>query len=266
MAHAELAQAVELAEHLFGIVDQEILGDLELEPLRRQPGLLQHFGDGLGNVAVAELRGRQVDGDDQRLGPFDRVGAGAPQHPFAERDDQAGILGHGDEMSRRDLAVHRMLPADQRLGAALPLGGEVVLRLVDHLEFLASEREPQLMLDHAPALQRLVHALLEEAHALAAVALGAGESDAGVAEHGRRGVAVGGRERDADAGGDQHLLAGDLKRAAQGLDQPIHEGHDVAEIGDVDEGDGEFVAGRAARSGRSRASVDWMRPPMSRST
>ena len=63
-------------------------------------------------------------------------------------------------------------------------------------------------------------------------------------QHRRRGVAVGGRERDADAGGDQHLLARDLKRAAQGLDQPIHEGHDVAEIGDVDEGNGEFVAGQ----------------------
>ena len=147
-------------------------------------------------------------------------------------------------MSRRDLAVHRVVPADQRLGAALLLGGEVVLRLVDHLELLAPEREPQLMLDHAAALQRLVHALLEEAHALAAVALGAGQSDAGMTQHGRRGVAVGGRERDADAGGDQHLLARDLKRAAQGFDQPIHEGHDVAEIGDVDEGNGEFVAGQ----------------------
>ena len=221
---------------------RRLLGDLELEPLRRKSGLLQHFGDGLGNVAVAELRGRQVDGDDQRLGPFGRVGASAAQDPFAERNDEAGIFGDGNEMSRRDLAVHRMLPADQRLRAALLLGGEVVLRLVDHLEFLTTEREPQLMLDHAPALQRLVHALLEEAHALAAIALGAGESDAGVTEHGRRGVAVGGRQRDADAGGDQHLLAGDLKRAAQGLDQPIHEGHHVAEIGDVDEGNGEFVA------------------------
>ena len=94
-------------------------------------------------------------------------------------------------MARRDLAVHRVMPADQGLGAALPLGGEIVLRLIDDLELLAAERQPQLVLDHAPALQRLVHALLEEAHALAAVALGAGESDAGMAEHGGRGVAVG---------------------------------------------------------------------------
>ena len=55
-------------------------------------------------------------------------------------------------MARGDLAVHRVVPADQRLGAALPLGGEVVLRLVDNLELLAAEREPQLVLDHAAAL------------------------------------------------------------------------------------------------------------------
>ena len=164
---------------------RRLLGDLELEPLRRQAGLVQHFGDRLGDVAVAELRRRQIDRDDERLRPVGRVAAGSAQHPFAERNDEAGILGDGNEMGRRDLAVHRMLPADQGLGAALLLGGEVELRLVDHLEFLTTEREPQLMLDHAPALQRLVHALLEEAHALAAVALGARQRDASVTEHDR---------------------------------------------------------------------------------
>lgn len=98
-------------------------------------------------------------------------------------------------MPRSDLAVHRMLPADQGLGAALALGGEVVLRLVDDLEFLAAKGKPELVLDHAAALQRLVHALLEEAHALAAVTLGAGQRDAGVTKHEGGGVAVGGGER-----------------------------------------------------------------------
>ncbi len=40
----------------------------------------------------------------------------------------------------------------------------------------------------------------------------------------------------------QHLLVGDLERTPQRLDQAVHEGHDVAEIGDVDERDGELVA------------------------
>lgn len=42
-------------------------------------------------------------------------------------------------MPGSDLAVHRMLPADQSLGAALALGGEIVLRLVDDLELLAAK-------------------------------------------------------------------------------------------------------------------------------
>ena len=135
----------------------------------------------------------------------------------------------------------------QRTSASEPhcaLGGEIVLRLIDDLELLAAKRQAQLVLDHAPALQRLVHALLEEAHALAAVALGAGERDVGMAKHDGRGVAVAGRQRNADAGGDQQLLVGHLERAAQRLDQPVHEGHDVAEIGDVDQRDGELVAAK----------------------
>ena len=65
MCDAELAQAVELAEHLLGVVDEEIFGDFELEPLRRKSRLLQHVGDRLGDVAVAELRRRQIDRDEQ---------------------------------------------------------------------------------------------------------------------------------------------------------------------------------------------------------
>ena len=114
--------------------------------------------------------------------------------------------------------MHRVLPADQSLGTALLLGGEVVLRLINHLELLAPERQSQFVLDHAAALQCLVHALLEETHALAAVALGAGKRDAGMAKHGGRGVAVGGGESNTDAGGDQHFLARYLKRMPQRLD------------------------------------------------
>ena len=133
------------------------------------------------------------------------------------------------------------MPAYQGLRARLLLGDEIVLRLVDDLEFLAAQGQAQLVLDGAPALERLVHTLLEEAHALAAVALGAGERDRGVTQHRGGGIAVRGRERDADARRHQDLLASHMEGLAQGSDQPVHEGHDVAEIGDVHEGDGKLV-------------------------
>ena len=150
-------------------------------------------------------------------------------------------------MAGRDLAMHRMMPADQRLGAALPFGGEVVLGLIDDLELLASERQPQLMLDHAPALQRLVHALLEEAHALPAVALGAGESDAGMTEHDGAVSPSAGASAMPTLVVHQDVLVADLERPPQSLDQAVHEGHDVAEIGDVDERNGEFVAAQSRK-------------------
>jgi hypothetical protein len=44
-----------------------------------------------------------------------------------------------------------------------------------------------------------------------------------VAQHHQRSVAVGGRQDDSHARGDQHLLAADLKRPAQRFDKPIQD-------------------------------------------
>src|SRR5262249_50088572 len=41
------------------------------------------------------------------------------QHPLAERNDQAGLLGEGNELAGRDHAALRMGPAHQRLQAAM---------------------------------------------------------------------------------------------------------------------------------------------------
>jgi hypothetical protein len=54
----------------------------------------------LNEVAAAKLYRRQVDGDLDVIRPFRRLGAGLPQHPFAQRDDQPYILGNGDEVRR----------------------------------------------------------------------------------------------------------------------------------------------------------------------
>ena len=93
-------------------------------------------------------------------------------------------------MGRRHLAMHRVLPADERLDPDPRAAREVMLRLIDDLELLAAERLAKLMLDHAPPLERLVHAWLEAAHALATIGLGAGERDIGVPQQRGRVVAV----------------------------------------------------------------------------
>ena len=57
-------------------------------------------------------------GSDQPRGdPGGGLAHGLLEHPVADGDDEAGVLGHRDEARRRDLAERRVAPADQRLGA-----------------------------------------------------------------------------------------------------------------------------------------------------
>ena len=64
---------------------------------------------------LVELLGRQVDGNVHRLRPGRRLYARLADHPFADWPDQPDLLGHEDELGRRDHAAFRMVPADQRL-------------------------------------------------------------------------------------------------------------------------------------------------------
>ena len=71
----------------------------------------------LDQIAVHELRRRQVDRDLQRLWPGCRFPAGLAQNPFAHLDDQAALLGERNEIAGRHEAADRMDPARQRLEA-----------------------------------------------------------------------------------------------------------------------------------------------------
>jgi hypothetical protein len=65
-------QALELAQNRRGtivIVYQCAFGNLQLEPGRRQPRVGQYLLDEPGEVPLAELNRRQVDGQLYRLGP-----------------------------------------------------------------------------------------------------------------------------------------------------------------------------------------------------
>ena len=116
------------------------------------------------------------------------------------------------------------MPADQRLNSDLLAGGKIELRLIDDFEFLAAKSEPQVLRDRASPLQRLVHAFLKEAHALAALGLGAGNGNVSVPQQFRRRVAVIGGECDAGANGAHELLVGNADGKTQRLGQAIDAG------------------------------------------
>ena len=89
--------------------------------------------------AGAALRGRDVHREPRIGGPVRRIVASLAQHPFAERDDEADLLGDADELGRRQQPLVAVTPAQQRLEAAGPLGADIDDRLVVHLELAARQ-------------------------------------------------------------------------------------------------------------------------------
>src|SRR6185312_6222445 len=83
--------------------------------------------------------------------------AGLAQHAFADGQDQARLFGQRDEASRRDQALLRMLPAQQRFEADDAARLQARLRLVVHGQLVALERAPQRVLE----AEALVHAVVQ---------------------------------------------------------------------------------------------------------
>jgi hypothetical protein len=105
----------------------------------------QHRCDGRDERRVGELGARDVDGHVQApvgslVPPAGGLGARQGQHPRAERDDQAGLLGHVDEGARCQQPADRMLPARQRLKADDAAAGAVDDGLVERADQAVVDR------------------------------------------------------------------------------------------------------------------------------
>ncbi len=180
-----------------------------------------------------------------RLRPFGGMRAGGAQHPFAERQDQSGFLRQRDEISRRDHAALRVVPAHQRLEAGNLAGLQIKDRLVVNLELAVGDGLAQVELERAARLQTLVHLALEEAMGAAAVALGEVERHVGVLQEQVGIGAVVGRDGDADAGADDDVPAIDVVRPADQLDDAGGELAALLRPADVGLHHREFVAADA---------------------
>ena len=66
--------------------------------------------------------------------PMGQIGRGALQRETAQLHDQSGLFGMGDEIGRRDQALDRMLPAQQRLKARHAAVGQADDGLVKDIE------------------------------------------------------------------------------------------------------------------------------------
>ena len=101
IAGAEIVEREPHAQHLepqhggfrgVDVAEQHAFGQFEFEPSRIELRLGQDALDHLDEIDAAELQRRDVDRDSQ-FRPSLAVDAGAAQHPVAEIDDQAAVLG-----------------------------------------------------------------------------------------------------------------------------------------------------------------------------
>ena len=226
------------------IAQERALGELKLEPVGVEIGLGEDALDHLDEVGAAELQRRDVHRDGQvRPGPA--VEAGAAQHPFAQIDDQAGVLGDRNELRRRDLADCRMVPARQRLDADDLFAARIHDRLIGCGEPIVLDGVEQVAFEELAVGQVGVHGRVVDAGAVAALVLGAVERHVGVAQNvgGVAGAAV--DRRNADRGADDDVVAADHVGRADGGDDAAGDRLERIGIGLAMGDDGEFVAAEA---------------------
>ena len=150
------------------------------------------------------------------------------------------------------------MPAHQRLetddGAV-----DARLRLIVQDEFALLDRRAQLMLKRAPVSQAFVHMRFEEADRAASIGLGAIERRIGVGEQGRRVLAVGRIDRDADAHSDVGTWLSPLSNSAASAPQePLGERFGGRRLSAVDGDQRELVA---AEPREERAAGGLAQPP-----
>ena len=249
--HPQLPECREGAGGRLGVLQQRGLGDLEREVAGLEPGLLKHLLDLLVQVLLPELAGGEVHAHRQRrpvahLGPpAGRLRAGLAQHPGADPDDQAALLGQGDELAGRDQAALRVLPAHQGLDAAAAAIRERHQPLVVQAQLASVERALERSLGPQALEHAVAHRLVEQLVARAAQVLGAVHRGVRVLEQVLR-VGVGVRQRHADARGDQVVLAAlEPERCDQLEVQALGEDERLALVGHVLAQDYELVPSQA---------------------
>ena len=82
------------------VAEEHALGDLQLEPLGGEAGCRSStIRTIVGSACDLNWTGDRLTATVICCRPFGRLGAGGPQHPFADFVDQADFLGERDELA-----------------------------------------------------------------------------------------------------------------------------------------------------------------------
>ena len=213
--HPQTAQPVQHIEALRRVFDQHGFCDFQFQPRRIKPAGRQRADHLTQNLATAQLHCRNIHRHGQMVRPRRCLGQRLAQHPFADRHDQPGFFGLGNELRRLDQPAFCMIPPDQRLKPDDRARHQAHQRLI--IEFKTPLRECQTQFDfqflpiglaaqqvrvvhdNAPATRRFGFVLRQIGRAQQFVAI----------------CAVLARQRPADAGADAQHARIELDRQGQ---------------------------------------------------
>src|ERR1700722_1741483 len=201
--HAHGAQFLEDGDRLFRVAHDHALGQLDFEETRLEAGVVQGTADDLDDVALTELRCRQIHRNPQGRQsvelPGARLAAALAHPPGADAADQTAFLGDGYELRRRDRAALRMVPPQQCLGAVHDSRRDADLGLIVQLELLLFQGDAHVDFQPDLLLRGRVHARREALEIVAAPLLRAVHRRIGVRQQGLDLRAVQRKKRDTDA-------------------------------------------------------------------
>ncbi len=137
---------------------------------------LRKLQNRLGQIRALQLHRRNVDRDGHygasRPPPASGIFHDPLQDELADRNDQAGFLGNGDEPIRRHESVRRMLPAQQRLERHHAVRLDVDDRLIVNFQLPRLQRLPQTGLNRNALFQAPIHRGTEQLKIITPAILG----------------------------------------------------------------------------------------------
>ena len=257
-AHANAREVGEHGARGLVVLHQHRLGELDVQPLGRDAVFEQRIFHMLGQVGVAELARREIDGHAQqrqaRSIPGGELRAGGADDPGTDGQHKAGLFEHGDEAVGRHHAATGRVPAQQRLDAGDDAIGQARLGLIVQQEFLALDSAAQRPFERQARGHRRVQVFAEEAEDAAPERLGAVHRHIGMAHEAIEVGLVCRVHRDADAGRDDHLFLAHLERRVERIEQALRDQRCIVAAAQTLGDDGELVTTQA-RDGDALALV-----------
>jgi len=236
-------------DHLTRAMHRQRLGDLELKQPRRRARRLHRIAQPAEEGGMVQLARADIDRHalfDAHFAPAgDRIGD-ILDHPFADLDDQAGLLGAGDEGARQAQTTLGMLPAQQRFRCDDPAIRGADLRLIDQRKLIALDRAAQVAFKLCPLGDLGGKPIAEMLCTPAAIALGMIHGRVRRAHQIGQRRTVLGPHRDAHRRTDAHFLIRQVERLGQREQDAATHAVGVAYMRQHGEEDGELVARKPA--------------------